>query len=254
MSEEPRIVTTEEEMQRISRKSFLWAGASLLGAGGVYWWLNGRGLQGGKPWPFRRAFQANETLARSFGQGSARTFTEKDLSNDPRTNGDVGIADTEPEDWKLEFHIGEAKQSFTLDEVKAMPATEMTCELNCIEGWTRVIHWKGVRVSDILAKLGIAAKDLPAYVGLESPFAVTTAGPEQYYVGLDKESFLHPQSIFAYEMNGAPLTVAHGAPLRHVLPIKYGYKQLKAVRLVTFSDERPRDYWAERGYDWYGGF
>src|SRR6516162_3946657 len=54
-------------------------------------------------------------------------------------------------------------------------------------------------------------------------------------------------------MNWQPLTREHGAPLRLYLAVKYGYKSLKRVGLIRFTDERPRDYWADRGYDWYAG-
>ena len=69
----------------------------------------------------------------------------------------------------------------------------------------------------------------------------------------DMASALHPQTLLCYEMNGRPLTPAHGAPLRLVIPIKYGIKNLKQIGTIQFTDERPADYWAERGYDWYAG-
>ena len=75
-----------------------------------------------------------------------------------------------------------------------------------------------------------------------------------YYVGLDMASAMHPQTLLCYEMNGEALTSEHGAPLRLVIPVKYGVKNLKRIGKINFSDSRPRDYWAERGYDWYAGF
>ena len=74
-----------------------------------------------------------------------------------------------------------------------------------------------------------------------------------YYVGMDMPSILHPQTLLAYEMNGEPLTIAHGAPLRLVTPTKYGIKQIKRIGRIAFTEERPADFWAERGYDWYSG-
>ena len=85
------------------------------------------------------------------------------------------------------------------------------------------------------------------YISLETPDG-------DYYVGLDMASALHPQTLLCYEMNGQPLTSGHGAPLRLVVPVKYGIKNLKCIGKIDFSDSRPRDYWAERGYDWYAGF
>jgi DMSO/TMAO reductase YedYZ molybdopterin-dependent catalytic subunit len=74
-----------------------------------------------------------------------------------------------------------------------------------------------------------------------------------YFVGLDTASALHPQTLLAWELNGAPLTSAHGAPLRLVVPVKYGIKCIKRIGMLAWSAERPADFWAARGYDWYAG-
>ena len=66
-------------------------------------------------------------------------------------------------------------------------------------------------------------------------------------------SALHPQTLLCYEMNGQPLTDGHGAPLRLVTPLKYGIKHLKRIGTIAFADARPKDYWAELGYDWDAG-
>ncbi|MCM2350910.1 MAG: molybdopterin-dependent oxidoreductase [Bacteriovoracaceae bacterium] len=62
---------------------------------------------------------------------------------------------------------------------------------------------------------------------------------------------LHEQTVLAYEMNQHPLRLENGSPIRLIIPIKYGIKSLKRIGRIFFADERPRDYWAERGYDWY---
>ena len=74
-----------------------------------------------------------------------------------------------------------------------------------------------------------------------------------YYVGLDMESMLHPQTLLCYEQNGVPLSQEHGAPLRLAIPVKYGVKNIKRIGTIRYSEPRPADYWAERGYDWYVG-
>ena len=66
-------------------------------------------------------------------------------------------------------------------------------------------------------------------------------------------SALHPQTILCYEHNGKPLPPEHGAPLRLIIPVKYGIKNLKRIGTMFFDDKRPDDYWAERGYDYYSG-
>ncbi|MEP6924457.1 MAG: molybdopterin-dependent oxidoreductase [Pyrinomonadaceae bacterium] len=131
----------------------------------------------------------------------------------------------------------------TLDDIKALPRTEMTTELKCIEGWSTIVNWAGARFSDFAAVFVPEAKP---YISLVTPDG-------GYYVGMDVPSMMHPQTLLCYEMNGAPLTLEHGAPLRLVTPTKYGIKQIKRIGRISFTDERPADFWGERGYDWYSG-
>jgi DMSO/TMAO reductase YedYZ molybdopterin-dependent catalytic subunit len=172
----------------------------------------------------------------------ARTFPLSAVQR-PKPNGDIGMEfDVEP-DWKLHFR----DLVLTLDDVKALPKTEMVTELKCIEGWSRVQHWGGARLSDFFARYAQQPVNPDLYVAVETP-------DQEYYVGLDMASALHPQTLLCYEHNGKPLDVLHGAPLRLVIPVKYGIKNLKRIGKISFSLSRPPDYWAERGYDWYAGF
>ena len=88
--------------------------------------------------------------------------------------------------------------------------------------------------------------DLFKHVGMETPDG-------GYYVGIDMESAMHPQTLLAYELNGQPISNQHGAPVRLIVPVKYGVKNLKRIGRIFFSDTRPRDFWTERGYDYYVG-
>jgi DMSO/TMAO reductase YedYZ molybdopterin-dependent catalytic subunit len=163
--------------------------------------------------------------------------------------------------WNLEViggAGGQARRWFSLDDIKAFPRVEMTAELRCIEGWSEIVHWAGARLADLASVTRLATRggqpiDWTAdgdnrlrYTALETP-------DRQYYVGLDMASALHPQTLLCYEMNGLPLTSEHGAPLRLVIPVKYGIKNLKRIGTIRFTDIQPADYWAERGYDWYAG-
>jgi DMSO/TMAO reductase YedYZ molybdopterin-dependent catalytic subunit len=220
-------------------------------------WLITRSDEDGLPWPFRRILGLNESLARAAFRRS-RTSPEfpRGAAQRPRVNGQIGIDPTlETAAWRLRV-IGSAgggaggERSFSLDEIKALPRIEMTTELRCIEGWSTVVSWAGSRLADLAALTGLAARsgrsDLLNYGALETP----NAG---YYVGLDMPSALHPQTLLCYEMNGEPLTTDHGAPLRLVIPVKYGIKSLKQIGTIRFTDHRPADYWAEQGYDWHAG-
>jgi DMSO/TMAO reductase YedYZ molybdopterin-dependent catalytic subunit len=132
----------------------------------------------------------------------------------------------------------------TLADIQALPKTEMIVEFKCVEGWSTVVHWGGARFSDFLA----AFSPTPVL-----PYASFVTPDGGYYTGWDVESLLHPQTLLCYEMNGQPLTVEHGAPVRLVSTLKYGIKQIKRIGRITFMADRPADFWGDRGYDWYSG-
>jgi DMSO/TMAO reductase YedYZ molybdopterin-dependent catalytic subunit len=214
------------------------------------------------PWPFRRALEANEELSRDLFSSTrlAPTFSKSQISA-LRANGDIGLGeDFDPAEWSLQVEglaSGETAQ-LSLRDIKALPRVEHTTELKCIEGWSIIVNWAGVRLADFIAKYPPATRsgepldmrnkpqDLPGYVSMMTPDG-------GYYVGLDMASALHPQTLLCYEMNGKPLTLQHGAPLRLAIPVKYGIKNIKRIGTIAFSNRRPADYWAEQGYDWYAG-
>ena len=250
------------EARRRSRRSFIGLGlAGLAGIGG--WnWLISQPADEGIPRPLRKVLDANSRLTQAYFKETrlAPEFA-RSRAKGPRVNGRVGLAEElDPATWRMRVQgYGTGKtQEFTLADIKALPKVEMTTELKCIEGWSVVVHWAGARLSDFLARYPLATRsghpadplnppaDLAPYVGMRTP-------DELYYVGLDMASALHPQTLLCYEMNGEPLTAAHGAPLRLVTPLKYGIKHLKRIGTIAFADQRPADYWAEQGYDWDAG-
>jgi Oxidoreductase molybdopterin binding domain len=249
-------------MRQITRRGFAVGGAAaLLGLGGWYW-LGTRKPDDGIAWPLRRVLRFNERLAQAYFKDTrlAPTFP-LDRAREPRINGRHGLfSEFDPVDWNLQVETParNAHMELSLDQIQAQPRTDMVTELKCVEGWTEIVHWAGVRFRDFLRanRLGTRSgkaldpvsdpADLFPYVQLETPGG-------DYYVGLDMPSALHPQTLLCYEMNGAPLTLQHGAPLRVVLTVKYGFKSLKRIGRIRFLDERPADFWAERGYDWHAG-
>jgi DMSO/TMAO reductase YedYZ molybdopterin-dependent catalytic subunit len=249
----------EPRLRRLSRRGFARGGAAAL-AGLVGWkWPVTRSEEDGLPWPFRRILRLNEGLARAaFRTSRAAPVFPRGTARQPRVNGRIGLDPTiDASSWRLRV-IGPPGEGgarlLPVDEIKALPRVEMTTELKCIEGWSTVVNWAGTRLADLAALTGLATRsgprddpdDLLRYAALETPDAA-------YYVGLEMASALHPQTLLCYEMNGRPLTPEHGAPLRLVIPVKYGIKSIKQVGTVRFTDLRPPDYWAERGYDWYAG-
>ena len=250
-----------------SRRSFLVTGA--LGVAGIFgWrWLVNAPAVDGIPGPLRKVLEFNANLTNGYYRNTrlAPEFARSRARN-IRFNGSVGLGDElDPGAWRLRV-LGYAPagaaartQEFTLAQIKALPRTEMTTEFKCVEGWSTVVSWAGVRLADFLKQYPLATRsgqpiadpsqppaDAAKYVGMQTP-------DETYFVGLEMESALHPQTLLCYEMNGQLLSSAHGAPLRLVTPLKYGIKQIKRIGTIAFTDARPDDYWAKRGYDWHAG-
>jgi Oxidoreductase molybdopterin binding domain len=137
----------------------------------------------------------------------------------------------------------------TMDDILKLPKHDLVTQFKCIEGWSQIVHWRGVRLADLIEAYPPqpgANGRLPRYVYMETPNG-------DYYVGYDMRVCMHPQTLLVTEMGGSPLTQFHGAPLRLHAPTKYGYKQIKRIGLIAYTDQQPDDYWTKLGYDWYAG-
>jgi DMSO/TMAO reductase YedYZ molybdopterin-dependent catalytic subunit len=247
----------------MSRRSFLWAGAAVVGAYTGFRWLDSQALADGTPWPFRRALEFNEaTWKMAFSQHSMAPTFDRSAVSRPRLNGMLGLEKPlDPSKWELSVAgvFGESRPvRVSLEEIKKLPRVELTTQLCCIEGWNIVVSWAGARLSDFMLKYppGIRRGTAPDVLRQPENLVryVSLATPDGgYYVGLEMPSALHPQTLLCYEMNGQPLTPEHGAPLRLVIPVKYGIKNIKRIGTIAYTDTRPDDYWGKQGYDWYAG-
>ncbi|MEO8383178.1 MAG: molybdopterin-dependent oxidoreductase [Acidobacteriota bacterium] len=234
------------EVNRLSRRGFL-SLAAAAGAGFASWkLLRTRTPEDGVAWPFRRGLEVNESLARAYFSPNRLSpqFRSSDVTKS-RINGRIGLkSEIDPAAWRLRIEGTAVPVSLTLDDLRQFPRRTMTTELRCIEGWSIIVQWSGVRLADVMEKF--PPLHPPSYVSVETP-------DRAYYVGLDLASALHPQSLLAFEMNGSPLAPLHGAPLRLAIPVKYGIKNIKRIGTIRFTNIRPPDFWGERGYDWYAG-
>ena len=181
----------------------------------------------------------------------------KDLKTAPGSNSNpappqtrhkrnVGTAEAGPSYSSLD--IGTPGLLLTLQDLAPLPKIELVTEFKCVEGWSQITHWGGYRLRDFIDTYPpqkINGRD-PRFVYMETPDG-------NYYAGYDMLAARHPQSLLVTEMSGQPLTPVHGAPLRLHMPIKYGYKQIKRIGLITYTDDKPDDYWTKLGYDWYAG-
>jgi DMSO/TMAO reductase YedYZ molybdopterin-dependent catalytic subunit len=124
--------------------------------------------------------------------------------------------------------------------------------LVCVEGWSAIAWWSGLRFDDLLHAYPPVSQAKWAY--LESSVNLDANGnPDPYFVSIDLLTAQHPQTLLATHLNGKPLTVEHGAPLRLLVPVKLGLKNIKAITRITYTKDEPPDYWAKRGYSRYDG-
>ncbi len=213
-------------------------------------WIYKQPADNGTPKPLRTVLNSNEKIFSSVFSDNhlTKTYPLSAAAVKVRKNGDEGMnADFDATKWKLQLvrHTGDTIL-ISLDEIKALPKTEIIFDFKCIEGWSQVTHWGGVKFSDFIKKYNLSNEGAMKYVGLNTP-------DKKYYVGIDTKSILHPQTILCYEMNGKPLPMNQGYPLRLIIPVKYGIKHLKRIGTIFFSNSKPKDYWYERGYDYYSG-
>ncbi len=135
-----------------------------------------------------------------------------------------------------------------MSDLLKLPRHELVTQFKCIEGWSQIVHWAGIRMSDFFEIYPPALID-----GKEPRFAYMETPDGDYFTGYDLHALRHPQTLLVTEMMGAPLTESHGAPLRLHMPTKYGYKQIKRIGLIAYTNSKPDDYWTKLGYDWYAG-
>jgi DMSO/TMAO reductase YedYZ molybdopterin-dependent catalytic subunit len=146
----------------------------------------------------------------------------------------------------------------SLAQLQAMPTRTQITRHDCVEGWSCIGQWKGVRLSHLLNL---------AQIRPEAKFAVfhcldqmeKNDDDSMYYESVDLDDAFHEQTILAWELNGKPLPVENGAPLRARIERQLGYKQPKYVYRVELVDSFDEisggkgGYWEDQGYNWYGG-
>jgi len=150
-----------------------------------------------------------------------------------------------PASWVLKVGGLVARPTtFSLEQLQGMTRTDMRVRHHCVEGWSAVASWHGVRLRDVAEVVGAEPR---------APYVAFRSFDAGYWSSWDRESALHKQTILAYGMNGAPLYPDHGAPLRVYSAVKLGYKMVKYLTEVNFLPERTGGYWEDQGYEWFGG-
>ena len=260
MVEEAPLLTEDEaekQIRKMSRRSFLWAGAATIGVVGGLWAFNREGMKEGGTSDgihktLRSVLNFNDGVAKTVFFSPTHLAREfpRSAATEPRNNykGETPIIDLAA--WKLTLSGAAAgDKKLILADLNDLPQVEQTTEFKCVEGWSTIVNWGGVRMMDFIKKYPYP--DGTTYVSMLSE--PEDFPDERYYVGLDLASCLHPQTLLATHINGKKLNAEHGAPLRLVMPTKYGIKNIKLITTIAYAKERPADYWFEQGYDYYAG-
>jgi DMSO/TMAO reductase YedYZ molybdopterin-dependent catalytic subunit len=131
--------------------------------------------------------------------------------------------------------------TLTWDDVMGLPQASQTTTFHCVTGWTvSNVHWQGVRLSTLwdMVKPTAEAK-FANFISMEQPYVDT----------LSMAQTTLPQVMLAHTMGNAPLSRAHGAPMRLIIPEMYGYKNVKWLHRIELVPKLEAGFWEQRGYD-----
>lgn len=205
----------------------------------------------------QRLLLAGQPLAREYRLADRSPVFKANGSTQPGTPEYQAAQAAGFANWKLAIDGLVARPlSLSLDQLRGLPSRTQITRHDCVEGWSAIGQWTGVRLAGLLG----AASLLPGARYAVFHCADDLAGNGgRYYESIDLFDAFHPQTILAYAMNGAPLTIAHGAPLRLRVERQLGYKQAKYVMRIELVDRLDNiaggkgGFWEDRGYEWYAG-
>jgi len=147
--------------------------------------------------------------------------------------------------WTLEVSgMVDRPLKLSLEDLQKLPRITERVNHYCVEGWTAIEEWTGVRMRELARLAG--AQPSAHYVDFQS-------FDDNYHESWDIESATHPQTVIAYGLDGRMLGPAHGAPARLYSPVKLGYKNTKYLTKIVFMPVRNGGFWSDQGYEWYGG-
>lgn len=254
-----------ESKNAIDRRRFL---TGLLHAVGLFC-LSSCDRLSRAPW-FQSVLGSAEKLNQKTGRwissrrAMAQEYTEKDISADFRGNGTTdpdneeyqALAESGFADWRLQVQgLVETPLTFSLSELRELPARSQITRHDCVEGWSAIGQWKGVPLSEILHR--VRPLSTARFVVFHCADAIEEGQP--YYESIDFEEAFHPQTILAYELNHSPLPVKNGAPLRLRVERQLGYKHAKYIMRIELVESfagiggGKGGYWEDNGYEWYAG-
>jgi DMSO/TMAO reductase YedYZ molybdopterin-dependent catalytic subunit len=211
----------------------------------------------GKEWLLNNALRVDDDVAEALYSHNRMvpTYTKSQIT--PIKNNYNG-ATPEPgyiSGWNLSLEGLASGLGVSLDIRTLMNRFSLHEEITrfvCVEGWSAIAWWAGLRFDDLLH--AYPPKSHAKWARVESSVNLDNSGnPDPYFVSIDLATARHPQTLLVTHHDGQPLTVEHGAPLRLLVPVKLGLKNVKAITRITYSAEEPKDYWEQYGYSSYDG-
>jgi DMSO/TMAO reductase YedYZ molybdopterin-dependent catalytic subunit len=194
----------------------------------------------------------------------APEYAAADMSPIFRTNGNSNPGTPEYAahvasnfaDWRLQVDgLVAHPLSLSLTQIRAAPRRTQITRHDCVEGWSAIGQWTGLPLGMLLKQAGLRSS--ARYIVFH---CADLSGGVPYYESIDLIDAFHPQTVLAWAMNGQPLAVGHGAPLRLRVERQLGYKQAKYVMRVQAVDSLAGigrgkgGYWEDAvGYQWYAG-
>ena len=204
----------------------------------------------------QRAISKRTALAREFSIADISPTFRGNGSTSPSTPGYLAHVASEFADWRLALDgLVERSLALSLPQLKALKQRTQITRHDCVEGWSAIGQWTGVPLRDLLRSAGL--KPEAKFIVFHCADILSGA---QYYESIDLIDALHPQTIVAHSLNGEPLPVKNGAPLRMRIERQLGYKHAKYVERIEAVVSLDGiaggkgGYWEDRsGYQWYAG-
>ncbi len=154
------------------------------------------------------------------------------------------VIDVDGGQYKLELAgMIRDRKPWTLPELYALPQVSQVTRHICVEGWSAIGKWSGVRFSDFLQ--GVGADLTAKYVGFQCA--------DDYSTSIDMATALHPQTLLTFKFADQILPPKYGFPMKLRMPTKLGFKNPKHISAIFVTNEYPGGYWEDKGYNWFSG-
>ncbi|HEX2344163.1 MAG TPA: protein-methionine-sulfoxide reductase catalytic subunit MsrP [Vicinamibacterales bacterium] len=258
----PEIPASEITDERLyfTRRAFLCAAATpLMGLGSVYAALPQTGAGATLPsirkypnGPFTtdeklNSFEDITTYNNFYEFGSAKS--------DPAQN--AGRLKTQPWTVKINGHCAKAADYHLEDLIKPHQLEERVYRLRCVEAWSMVIPWVGIPLGEVIKRAEPTSKaKYVEFTTLMRPAEMIGQRTDilewPYIEGLRMDEATHPLTILAVGLYGKTLLNQNGAPIRLIVPWKYGFKSIKSIVRMRFVESQPRNAWAVQTPSEYG--